>query len=300
MFGTAIRMSLPVVVLWLAAPAAQAAEFDVSWYSIDGGGIMGSEGGEFVLNGTIGQPDAGVMSGGDFALVGGFWAVASSPACSQTGPFVVHAAAAPAPAGSASAPCTGYIDPRVERGSDPGVELGIDRVVFVFNEPVVAVGGGALGTGDFVVTHTGGGLAPGVAAVEMIDDLTYRVILDRVVDIQEWTTIQANVQNACGAIIEDAGNQGPGALEPDRIDIGRLPGDITNDGQVTPADLITLRQFIAGSAAAPCGSGEFYFDIDRDGAFPQPQDLIRYRQLIAGTGNATMSWAGVPMNAVQP
>ena len=49
--------------------------FDLSWNSIDGGGVMHStsDDGFFVLSGTIGQPDAGVMTGGNFKLNGGFW-----------------------------------------------------------------------------------------------------------------------------------------------------------------------------------------------------------------------------------
>ena len=47
-------------------------EFDLSWHTIDGGGGTIS-GGDFVLRGTIGQPDAGDLSGGDFTLRGGFW-----------------------------------------------------------------------------------------------------------------------------------------------------------------------------------------------------------------------------------
>lgn len=56
----------------LAAPSL-ADIFDLNWYTIDGGGFTYSTGGEFSLGGTIGQPDAGVMSGGDFSLGGGFW-----------------------------------------------------------------------------------------------------------------------------------------------------------------------------------------------------------------------------------
>ena len=49
------------------------ADFDLSWYTVDGGGTMLSSGGEFTLGGTIGQPDACVMTGGEFELSGGFW-----------------------------------------------------------------------------------------------------------------------------------------------------------------------------------------------------------------------------------
>lgn len=54
--------------------------FDLSWHTIDGGGGS-STGGGFELAGTIGQHDAGpVMTGGKFALLGGFWpGVGSAP-----------------------------------------------------------------------------------------------------------------------------------------------------------------------------------------------------------------------------
>jgi hypothetical protein len=39
---------------------------------VDGGGGR-SETGDYVLIGTVGQADAGEMSGGDFTLYGGFW-----------------------------------------------------------------------------------------------------------------------------------------------------------------------------------------------------------------------------------
>ena len=54
-------------------------DFDLSWYTIDGGGGT-SIGGDFVLSGTIGQPDAGVMTGGDFQLAGGCWCAAGGMA----------------------------------------------------------------------------------------------------------------------------------------------------------------------------------------------------------------------------
>lgn len=46
--------------------------YDLRWHTIDGGGGGGS-GGPYRLDGTIGQPDAGTMSGADYLLQGGFW-----------------------------------------------------------------------------------------------------------------------------------------------------------------------------------------------------------------------------------
>ncbi len=48
--------------------------FSIDWYTIDGGGGA-STGGVFTVNGTIGQPDAGTMSGGNYSLTGGFWSL---------------------------------------------------------------------------------------------------------------------------------------------------------------------------------------------------------------------------------
>ncbi len=47
--------------------------FDLTWSTVDGGGATFSTAGSFSLGGTIGQPDAGGMAGGDYTLAGGFW-----------------------------------------------------------------------------------------------------------------------------------------------------------------------------------------------------------------------------------
>jgi len=50
------------------------AQYAIDWHTMDGGGGT-STGGVYSLSGTIGQPDAWTMSGGQFTLHGGFWAV---------------------------------------------------------------------------------------------------------------------------------------------------------------------------------------------------------------------------------
>jgi hypothetical protein len=50
---------------------AQTGVFSLPWYTIDGGAAS-SHGGDFALSGTVGQPDAGALSGGVFTLAGGF------------------------------------------------------------------------------------------------------------------------------------------------------------------------------------------------------------------------------------
>jgi hypothetical protein len=60
----------------LGSPAARAQSgggFSLEWSTMDGGGVMESQGGPYRLGGTIGQPDAVVSTGGGFTLRGGFW-----------------------------------------------------------------------------------------------------------------------------------------------------------------------------------------------------------------------------------
>jgi hypothetical protein len=62
--------------------APTGATYDISWYSIDGGGGL-SMGGDFDLHGVIGQHDAGVMplTGGTFSISGGYLAAAGGAIC---------------------------------------------------------------------------------------------------------------------------------------------------------------------------------------------------------------------------
>ena len=70
-----LRRRVLVIGLSVVLCGLAAGSFDLSWFTIDGGGAMFTSGGPFELSGTIGQPDAGVpMTGGTFELVGGFWA----------------------------------------------------------------------------------------------------------------------------------------------------------------------------------------------------------------------------------
>jgi uncharacterized repeat protein (TIGR01451 family) len=70
-----VRAALTAGLALLGRPAA-AQTYDLSWWTVDGGGTVGAAGGTFTLSGTAGQPDAGpAQTGGAFALAGGFWAL---------------------------------------------------------------------------------------------------------------------------------------------------------------------------------------------------------------------------------
>jgi hypothetical protein len=69
---------VPVVLL---AAAAQAQSLEMNWFTIDSGGVSMSGANNLTLDGTVGQPDAGPMSGGGFELAGGFWGQLDEPSC---------------------------------------------------------------------------------------------------------------------------------------------------------------------------------------------------------------------------
>ncbi len=71
-FSPHILLFLALLALTLPALAQSGGSYDLSWWSVDGGGDE-SSGGDFALSGSAGQADAGALTGGDFELTGGFW-----------------------------------------------------------------------------------------------------------------------------------------------------------------------------------------------------------------------------------
>ncbi len=54
--------------------SARSQSYSIDWYKVAGGGST-STGGVYSVSGTIGQPDAGAMAGGNYSLTGGFWSL---------------------------------------------------------------------------------------------------------------------------------------------------------------------------------------------------------------------------------
>jgi hypothetical protein len=93
----------PRIVRWLVAaalagciaigfPRAVGAQgYTIPWSNLDGSGTPppALTGGTFSLSGTAGQPDAGLLSGGAFALQGGFWGVPIQSAVDAGPPTVL-------------------------------------------------------------------------------------------------------------------------------------------------------------------------------------------------------------------
>lgn len=47
--------------------------YDLSWTTIDAGGVAMASGGTYALDGSIGQSDAGELTGGTYKMAGGLW-----------------------------------------------------------------------------------------------------------------------------------------------------------------------------------------------------------------------------------
>jgi hypothetical protein len=72
------RPTLVFCSLLLAALPVSAQDWSVDWSTVDGGGEIAAEGGDWSLSGTFGQWDAtdtGAASGGSWELTGGFWSL---------------------------------------------------------------------------------------------------------------------------------------------------------------------------------------------------------------------------------
>jgi len=68
-----LLLGIGVLLLLMGLVGLAQGGYELTWWTVDGGGQMYSVGGGYELGGTIGQPDAGVLTGGGYTLGGGFW-----------------------------------------------------------------------------------------------------------------------------------------------------------------------------------------------------------------------------------
>lgn len=74
LFGSLVLLVCLLALLIHSAQAQTGGGYDLTWNTLEGGGMPVSAGGDFLLTGTFGQADASAaLSGGGFSLVGGFW-----------------------------------------------------------------------------------------------------------------------------------------------------------------------------------------------------------------------------------
>ena len=76
-FKSKTGLAVAALLLTLPLAVAHAQSYSIDWYKISGGGGTSSNG-QYLVVGTIGQPDAsGAMSGGNYSVTGGFWSLIS-------------------------------------------------------------------------------------------------------------------------------------------------------------------------------------------------------------------------------
>ena len=68
-----IALAALLLLVSSVSAATLATDYDLSWWTVDGGGNTLSTGEGYSLGGTAGQPDAGVLTGDGYTLAGGFW-----------------------------------------------------------------------------------------------------------------------------------------------------------------------------------------------------------------------------------
>lgn len=69
----AVLAGVAVVLLLLAATVLARGGYRLAWQTADGGGGGAGAPPAYRLAATIGQPDAGALSGPGYRLAGGFW-----------------------------------------------------------------------------------------------------------------------------------------------------------------------------------------------------------------------------------
>jgi hypothetical protein len=67
-----LAASIWALLTFGAMSVATAQPYAVGRFTINGGGGT-SGGGNYILSGTVGQPDTGTLTGGSFTVEGGFW-----------------------------------------------------------------------------------------------------------------------------------------------------------------------------------------------------------------------------------
>jgi hypothetical protein len=109
------------VALLAPSARAQSTNYNISWYTIAGGGGT-SSGGNFTVSGTVGQHATATMSGGNYSLTGGFWSIIAAIQTPGAPQLVVTLAGKQATI-SWLAPATGFVleeSPNLTSGSWSG------------------------------------------------------------------------------------------------------------------------------------------------------------------------------------
>lgn len=253
------------MVAWSIVASSAGGPFTIDWYSIDGGGVMLSSAGNLELSGTIGQPDAGRLTGGGLTLVGGFWGVAEvagppgpcTQIVSSNPPDCAIDGRQPHPIGS-TVPVQGFTT--VEITLNPGCDAS------------------TLMTSDFTLSLTPGPLGP-----MDIDSVTgagnvATVMFNQPVPPQNW---------ACVGLVGGVG----------KSCMGLLPGDVNDSRASNAQDVTALINHLNGvpGQVRPL----FKVDMNRSNA-ANAQDIPQLINLLNGADQFGVSMPGGWLNETIP
>ena len=169
MFAKRRTVGITVSLSLITATFAAAQDYDLSWYTIDGGGEMFTTGGDYELSGTIGQPDAGELSGGSFQLTGGFWFSLGEALVLVT-----------------SVPPDNAIDARQPSQPDGTEETGWNAITLTFSGDA-----SGLTPDDFTVMTSPPGAAPEIVDVT-VTGTTATVQFGDFIPLEAWTILTHN------------------------------------------------------------------------------------------------------------
>ncbi|HKP53636.1 MAG TPA: S-layer homology domain-containing protein [Chloroflexia bacterium] len=153
LLGTTLLLTL----LALPVVAQVGGGFNLSWFSVDGGSITTTSGGNFSMGGTVGQPDAGIANGGQYTWTGGFWGVTgstatSTPSNTPTGTFI------PPTATSTTTPTGTFIPPTSTNTSTSSVGSTATATFANTNTPTYTPATTATRTATLTTTGTATGV----------------------------------------------------------------------------------------------------------------------------------------------
>jgi hypothetical protein len=113
---------LGILTVFAVAPQAisqSGGAYDLTWNTIDGGGITFANGGAYQLDGTIGQHDAGAPSGGAYSLASGFWGATNGIPSATPTPTAAPTATPPNPTATPTPTATPPSNPTATPTSTP-------------------------------------------------------------------------------------------------------------------------------------------------------------------------------------
>ncbi len=280
-----LKRAFAICFAGLVAPTAAqtGGSYDLSWSTVDGGGGTFSTGGVYSLGGTIGQPDAGAMTGGAYSITGGFW-----PAATASGASNVTIAAANPPTDNpyvaGQQPFLDVLDTGTGRGLSAGIGgAGTPAQGTIVYAPIVvsfsAAPTPAPSPGTISLSCTGGA-CPTVTAVTGAGAGPYNISLSAPIPPGQCTTFTF-----------------AGTAAGQKLHYRSQPGNVSMDALTSTQDLLALVQALNNGDANLLANLPRYNVNRSTGPTPvNTQDLLRIVQLLNGT-NTTQPFNGTGVAA---